>query len=208
MSRGGSIRSARTRGNGGRAAASAAGAGAGAAAAAAAAAAWEGASFTRLGSVAQAPYQAFRSVFGQFVLQTPRQHELNRALRSPDCSLRSLAALTPKASGEGGGEGGGGEGGEGGESSSSIHELDLIGHAHFMLNLRGPPPTLALRHRASGEIERLELPRLHATFWIGGALVGAWRPAGAPDVVEDDDEQPGVVVLCRVPWSGPPSPGE
>ena len=83
--------------------------------------------------------------------------------------------------------------------------MDLTDHAHLMLNLRGPPPTLALRHRASGEMERRELPQLHAAFWLGGALAGVWRPAPPPELAEEDEERPAVVVVCRVPWSGPPA---
>ena len=93
---------------------------------------------------------AFRSVFGQFMHMSLLAQEENRAMRSPDCTLQLVAAV---------------------EDDEVDAVQDMPKHAHFVLPLRGPALDVTLRHRGSGEMERREVPLLHAAFWVGGALV-------------------------------------
>ena len=154
-----------------------------------------GASFLSLGHAAQAPYMAFRSVFGQFMHMSLLAQEENRAMRSPDCTLQLVAAVE--------------------DDEESLSEVDAVQdmpkHAHFVLPLRGPTLEVTLRHRGSGEMERREVPLLHAAFWVGGALVSV-RTASrrAPHNGVSGRRNAGsaapsqsVLVHCRVsmPWA-------
>lgn len=123
--------------------------------------------FLHIRFVSQAPYQAFRSLFHQFVLQTDREAEANAGLRSPDCKFVRLSMI----------------------AQGQLADMTTVGDVHMLVHVHGPPPTLLLRHLASGETEERAVQPRRAVFWVDNALA-AIRPSA--DATQED-----VAVACR-----------